>query len=716
MEVLNLDYSTKNIPYPSLNNYRKDLISKTVNFIQRLRWKAHFFLSGSTDTANTKQTYGFGSQKTPPACKHLRQFEESLFDMIKELNFVDRPNEFQEKMKKDIERIKSTNNILIKADKSDNIYEIPAQEYNKIILDNITASYKHDDENTVRRINVDTYKATKKLKIHDRVGKLEPKNCYILLKDHKTDFINKKPARLINPTKTELGQVSKIILQGIIEQLKAQLGYNLWISTTDAIDWFRGIPQKSKATFLQFDLINFYPSINKKIFDQTIEFARKHINIPERDLEIIYSCRRGILCHDGGNWIKKDTPENFDVPMGGRDSAQVSDIIGLYILDCIGRVVEPVHVGIYRDDGLMVIPDSNGPKTCNIQKKIQKVFKYIGFKVEIASNIKSANYLDVTFNLADGTYRPFSKNTRDPIYINVDSNHPRHIIKQVPNSVNMRINSISANRKTFNKCKLPYDRALGNSGYSQKLEYVVKNNNPINKKKKNRPRKVIWYNPPYCRLSNIDIGRRYIDLIYRCFPEEHPLRKICNKSNLKISYSCCKNIDRIISAQNSRTLKKFLENKDEPQMSNIYPKCNCRDSSKCPLNGKCQYRNVVYLAELNIIENPRYKRYYIGISKGPVKSRVSVHDRSFRNEKSDNRTRLSRKFWGLKHEKRTPWVKWSILTMASTPKNLKDVCQLCLEEKKNILMFSKQRYLLNKRNEMTSKCPHTRKVTTSPNG
>ena len=132
--------------------------------------------------------------------------------MIRELNFVKCSNEFQEKMKRDIQKIRSANKILVKADKSDNIYEIPAQKYNKIILDNITSSYKRDVENTTRKINKATYKATKKLKIHDRVGRLEPKNCYVLLKDHKTDFINKKPARLINPTKMELGQVSKTIL------------------------------------------------------------------------------------------------------------------------------------------------------------------------------------------------------------------------------------------------------------------------------------------------------------------------------------------------------------------------------------------------------------------------------------------------------------------------------------------------------------------------
>ena len=584
---------------------------------------------------------------------------------------------------------------------------------------NIGGAYKQDDENTARKINKATYKATKKLKIQDRVGKLEPKNCYVLLKDHKTDFINRKPARLINPTKTELGQVSKTILQDIVDKLKDRFGYNLWISTSDAIEWFKNIPQKSKATFLQFDLVNFYPSINKKIFDQTIEFARKHLTITDRDLEIIYNCRRGILCHNGRNWIRKDTPENFDVPMGGRDSAQVSDITGLYILDCIGRVVGQEYVGLYRDDGLMVIPNSNGPKTNEIHKKIQKVFNYIGFKVDISSNIRSVDYLDVTLNLADGTYKPFSKNSKDPTYINVNSNHPKHVIRQIPNSVNKRINKLSANHNIFNRSKHPYNRALRNSGYqnNQQLKYLEEKDSKTKvNQKKNRPRKVVWYNPPYCRLSNTNIGKRFIELVYRCFPEQHPLRKICNKSNLKISYSCCRNMDRIISAHNSKKLQKFLEGENSSQTNRGEQGCNCKSGDKCPLDGRCQTRNTVYLAELKTEENPNFRRYYIGISKGAWKNRHYVHERTLRVENSDNQTSLSRKFWELKHEKKTPWVSWSILTIASTPQNLKDACQLCLEEKKNILMFPEQRLLLNHRSEMTSRCPHVRKITTSPNG
>ena len=37
------------------------------------------------------------------------------------------------------------------------------------------------------------------------------------------------------------------------------------------------------------------------------------------------------------------------------------------------------------------------------KKKIIKAFKFLGIKIEISSNIKKANFLDVTVNLSDNS-------------------------------------------------------------------------------------------------------------------------------------------------------------------------------------------------------------------------------------------------------------------------------------------------------------------------
>ena len=46
MRQFRLEYSLKNIPIPSRDNYLRNLIEKVESVLKRMRWKAHFFLKG----------------------------------------------------------------------------------------------------------------------------------------------------------------------------------------------------------------------------------------------------------------------------------------------------------------------------------------------------------------------------------------------------------------------------------------------------------------------------------------------------------------------------------------------------------------------------------------------------------------------------------------------------------------------------------------------
>ena len=254
--------------------------------------------------------------------------------------------------------------------------------------------------------------------------------------------------RLINPSKTELGKISKNIIQNIVTNVREASHSNLWRNSFDTIEWFRGIKNKSKASFIQFDINDFYPSISKKILIDSINYAREYIDITKEQYDIILACRKTVLENNGTTWIKSG-PLNFDVPMGGYDSSKISDLVGLYIFHVLNRIINSDHGGLIRDDGLMYIPNSNGPNTSSIQKKIIRAFKLLGFKIEISSNNKIVNFLDVTLDLSNNIYKPFIKMDQSPSYINVNSNHPKAIIKQVPKAVNLRIRNLSANEEIF---------------------------------------------------------------------------------------------------------------------------------------------------------------------------------------------------------------------------------------------------------------------------
>ena len=75
------------------------------------------------------------------------------------------------------------------------------------------------------------------------------------------------------------------------------------------------------------------------------------------------------------------------------------------------------------------------------------------------------NYLDVTFNLNDGTYKAYTKPNNKIKYIHKNSNHPPSVILQIPLSIESRLSTLSFNKKIFQEPVSPYQKALQNSGY-----------------------------------------------------------------------------------------------------------------------------------------------------------------------------------------------------------------------------------------------------------
>ena len=112
----------------------------------------------------------------------------------------------------------------------------------------------------------------------------------------------------------------------------------------------------------------------------------------------------------------------------------------------------------------------------------------------------------MTLNLSKNAYKPFLTTDQYPSYINVNSNHPKAIIKQVPNAVKMRIRRLSANEKIFQESSKIYEEVFKNSGFSEEFTYQEENipNEQffyINKEntkysKKNRKRIIIWFYHP----------------------------------------------------------------------------------------------------------------------------------------------------------------------------------------------------------------------------
>ena len=115
--------------------------------------------------------------------------------------------------------IKSSPNLFIFTDKSSNIYKAAPREYNKLLKNNITKSYKKSTERLEKAINMEAKNIAKKIQLSDKIECLPKTPAFITLKDHKDNFQSSLHCRLINPSKSELGKVSKSILENINQHL-----------------------------------------------------------------------------------------------------------------------------------------------------------------------------------------------------------------------------------------------------------------------------------------------------------------------------------------------------------------------------------------------------------------------------------------------------------------------------------------------------------------
>ena len=654
MNRLNIRYSHKNIQIPSRLQYSKYLVEKTENFLSRLHWKLFHIQHPGLQTK--QETFGFKTNRSPPQVNELKPFTNDLLDLISNIQYRPVRNDFQSELKKDCSKITSSPHIILKGDKSNNLYEIPVADYKTVITNSITADYKKCSEDEVRETNFEALSIAKKLELEDRIETFSKSEAHVLVKDHKDQFPHRIQYRLINPEKSKIGIISKQILTELVSSLSEITGLNLWRNSKAVLNWFSLLQNKQKLTFFKFDVCSFYPSISEELFAKAIDFARSKVTITDEQVKILWHSRKSFLFSRGDVWTKKTG--TFDVTMGSYDGAEVCELVGLYLLTQLEEHIPKEQLGLYRDDGLAAVA-LDGPGVERLRKQVIKLFKENGLKLTVEANLKSTDFLDITFDLNSSSFRPYRKETSAPLYIDVNSNHPRNIIKQLPSMVSERLSMLSSNQEIFNAEKLDYQAALKSAGYKEDLLYTPDRSNHHQRRlSKARSRRILWFNPPYNAEVSTNIGRRFLSLIERHFPVGSPLHKHFNKHTIKISYSCMPKVSSVIAGHNKKLFRQdnFLKELG----------CNCRGGKDtCPLNGKCQTESLVYKAIVTSPDNTTAE--YIGQASTSFKARFNTS--SFRNQQYSKNTALSSHFWNVKNTlNQPPTIDWSIVSLALTYK------------------------------------------------
>ena len=275
-----------------------------------------------------------------------------------------------------------------------------------------------------------------------------------------------------------------------------------------------------------------------------LDWASSIVEITEQQKKIIVSANKSLLYKDSVPY-KKKVSGFFDVTIGGYPGAENSDLVGLFLLSKVKNLV--VHLGAYRNDWLGY--SRHTPQQTDIvKKKIQKIFKNHGLKIEIQVNKDVVDILDVTLDTRNCSHQVFTKPNSVPVCVHRQSNHPPSVLQNIPQSVNDRLNILSSSKEKFEAVAPPYQEALEKSGYNHKLEFTDLSGSMTRQPRRMRTtsRLVTYFNPPFSLNVETNIGKEFLKII-RAFPKNNVLAPIVNTNTTKISYQALQNMGGEIS-------------------------------------------------------------------------------------------------------------------------------------------------------------------------
>ena len=278
-----------------------------------MRWRALFYLNPEKCNSGTRDTFGFNSNRTPPPIAEKAKFEKRMTNMITNVKFKKVNCPFQSKISSDIRKIRASDKLFVPADKTTNYYKMDSPSYNKLLQKNITKTYKKITPDIASSINDEAKDIATKLNLADRINITAEREAFITLKDHKPNFKNNPTFRLINPAKSEIGKVNKQLLDRINQKVIASIGVNQLKNTSSVLTWFNNIPNKDQYSFIDFDVVDFYPSISIDLLNAALDFASNYDDITDDERKIIPHAKKSCLYNSREHWGKKTSSNLFDV-------------------------------------------------------------------------------------------------------------------------------------------------------------------------------------------------------------------------------------------------------------------------------------------------------------------------------------------------------------------------------------------------------------------
>ena len=258
---------------------------------------------------------------------------------------------------------------------------------------------------------------------------MQETEAYITIKEHKDEFPNKIPCRLINLSKSNIGKINKAILDNINKNVVRSTEINHWKNTSNVLDWYANYTHKNKASFIQFDIEKFCPSITSDLLYSSIQFPNEVTTVSDNDIQIIKLSRKTLLFNENKPWLKRCGDEDFDVPMGFYDGAEVCELVGLPTEKSFEHRRKK-SISLYRDDGVAVLQNLSSPQIERKHQNITKMLETAGLNTTIQAGLRIVNFRNMQHNLNNGAHKPYRKPEDTTVYINKKSNNPPEVLKQ----------------------------------------------------------------------------------------------------------------------------------------------------------------------------------------------------------------------------------------------------------------------------------------------
>ena len=120
--------------------------------------------------------------------------------------------------------------------------------------------------------------------------------------------------------------------------------------------------------------------------------------------------------------------------------------------------------------------------------------------------VKELDFLNVSLNLQNSTYRPYKKLNDTLLYVHSLSNHPGNVIKEITNSTKERLSKNLSNEELLNTAKSEYEDALKKNGFKVDFKCTSYQRH----KTKNGTRNIIWFTPPFKKAISTNVAKSFL--------------------------------------------------------------------------------------------------------------------------------------------------------------------------------------------------------------